>query len=103
MTEEAANQTLLLLRDIRTQIASIDSKVIVLDAKVNSLAQTQVGAMVRLDKIDKDVGEVKNSINVIAIAVDAHSNRLSALEERLSGFGERLSSVERLLSPQHRN
>jgi hypothetical protein len=87
MTDDIPNQTLALLREMRTELrdfrAETHREIHVLDAKVNAIAQTQVSVLARLDKIERDLGEFKNHIGVIAIAVDEHSTRMQRVEDIL--------------------
>ncbi|NDE90910.1 MAG: hypothetical protein EB059_07220 [Alphaproteobacteria bacterium] len=84
MTEEVQNQTLALLREMRSENQKSFAE---LNAKVNTLAEGSLRLNNRVDRVEKqlediglDLRELKNHMAVVSIVVDEHAKRFDALD-----------------------
>jgi hypothetical protein len=91
MTDNVANQTLSLLRELRNDFATrmdgFTSRMDTFEMKLSAVATVQLHQAIRLDKIDgrlekmeTDLHYLANHVSLVSMVVDEHGRRLDKLD-----------------------
>lgn len=80
MTDDATPR---ILQAIQRDLSAVRDQQTIDGRKLGALAENVVRLGSRLDDVAKDIQGLRNDFQVVALAIDEHAAKLSAIEQRL--------------------